>query len=362
MRAAFRRVVRTISGAALLALCQCSFLVDLGSLDRPGRAAGGDDGEDSPIDGQAQDETDDVVVGDDGDDVGPGEADDAGTNATSDAAFADATPDIDDASDQRAVQVGPDAAADVVTKDANPDAGAFDATVDSGTEAGSGDAGHGDASVDGSNIADLVAFYPFSETSGLVSADLSGNNQTATMQGATFAAGLHDDAATMDGTTQYVSLPAGIVTGLTAFSVSTWVYLNAALKHSHVFDFGTGTTTYMFLTPANGSTKLQFAITTTGVAGEQTLNATTALGIGGWQHVCVTLAGATGTLYVNGAQVAQNTAMTLNPSNLGTTSNNWLGRSQFTTDPYLNGKIDNFRIYSRALSATEVQQLYQQQL
>jgi uncharacterized protein len=64
-----------------------------------------------------------------------------------------------------------------------------------------------------------------------------------------------------------------------------------------------------------------------------------------------------GTLYVNGAQVAQNTAMSLSPASLGNTTQNWLGRSQFGADPFLNGKIDNFRIYSRALSPGEVQTL-----
>ncbi len=49
--------------------------------------------------------------------------------------------------------------------------------------------------------------------------------------------------------------------------------------------------------------------------------------------------------------------MTLNPSSLGSTSNNFLGKSQFSSDPYLNGLVDDFRIYSRALSATEIHTL-----
>jgi hypothetical protein len=206
-----------------------------------------------------------------------------------------------------------------------------------------------------------VAFYPFAEGSGATSADASGNNHTASMQGATFAPGIKDNAATMSGSAQYVSLPVAIVGGLTAFSVSTWVNLNTALTHTHIFDFGTGTNAYMFLTPHSGTNMLQFAISTTGFGGEQILNAP-ALSTGSWQHVCVTLAGTTGTLYVNGTEVAQNAAMTLNPASLGPTPQNWLGRSQFGADPYMNGKIDEFRIYRRALSAPEVQQLFLQQL
>ena len=45
--------------------------------------------------------------------------------------------------------------------------------------------------------------------------------------------------------------------------------------------------------------------------------------------------------------------MTLNPSSLGSTANNYLGKSQYP-DPYLNGSIDEFRIYNVGLSAAEI--------
>jgi hypothetical protein len=45
--------------------------------------------------------------------------------------------------------------------------------------------------------------------------------------------------------------------------------------------------------------------------------------------------------------------MTLRPSSLGNTVNNYIGKSQYP-DPYLNGLIDEFRIYSVALSAPEL--------
>jgi hypothetical protein len=51
--------------------------------------------------------------------------------------------------------------------------------------------------------------------------------------------------------------------------------------------------------------------------------------------------------------VGRNTSLTLNPSSLGQTKNNYIGKSQYP-DPYLNGLVDDFRIYSRALSAAEV--------
>jgi hypothetical protein len=61
---------------------------------------------------------------------------------------------------------------------------------------------------------------------------------------------------------------------------------------------------------------------------------------------------------VQGAQAGQSTNVTLTPSSLGNTTQNWLGRSEYAADPYLQGQLDNVRIYSRALTAAEVQQLY----
>ena len=72
--------------------------------------------------------------------------------------------------------------------------------------------------------------------------------------------------------------------------------------------------------------------------------------------MAVTLSGNTGTLYVNGVVVGTNSNMTLRPSSLGSTTQNYLGDSQYTADPALLGSIDDFRIIGRALSAAEIRQ------
>ncbi|MDP9001634.1 MAG: LamG domain-containing protein [Myxococcota bacterium] len=251
-------------------------------------------------------------------------------------------------------EVGQEAASlDAATSD-GPDAGG-----DTGAASGGGDAATPDGAADGGIATGLVAYYRFDETSGNNALDSSGNSRTASMRGATFGPGLHGNAATMDGVSEYVSLPDSIVAGLTSFSISAWVYQNTSLNHARLFDLGTGPTTYMFFTPATSPAR--FAITTAGQTGEDRIDVPT-LAVGSWQHTVVTFTGGTGTLYVNGVKTSQNTTITLNPSNLGATNQNWLGRSQYAADPYLNGRIDNFRIYDRALSQSDVLQLFQQQL
>ena len=70
--------------------------------------------------------------------------------------------------------------------------------------------------------------------------------------------------------------------------------------------------------------------------------------------MAVTLSGSTGTLYVNGQPVGTNNNMTLTPAALGATNNNWIGRSQFSADPFLAATVDDFQIYDHALSAADI--------
>jgi uncharacterized protein len=200
-----------------------------------------------------------------------------------------------------------------------------------------------------------LVWYRFDETSGTSAADSFGSGRTGTLSAsASWTAGRAGGAVNLNGSNGYVSLPAGIVNGVTDATIATWVRLDTVTSWSRVFDLGGGTGSYLFLTPRSSGGTARFAITTSGAGGEQQINAPAALPTGVWTHVAVTQAGNLAILYVNGAEVARNASVTLRAGGLGASSQNWLGRSQYSGDPYLDGQLDDFRIYARALSATEV--------
>ncbi|MES2923293.1 MAG: LamG-like jellyroll fold domain-containing protein [Verrucomicrobiota bacterium] len=194
----------------------------------------------------------------------------------------------------------------------------------------------------------------FDEGAGSAAADNSGHGwHGALVNSPAWAAGKSGSSVQLDGTNDHVTLPNGVASGLGNFTFATWVKLDALGSWSRVFDFGTGTDNYMFLTPRVGTTgNVRFAIRTPAQA-EQIINGTAPLPTGEWTHVAVTRSGTLGTLYVNGAAVGSST-INLTPADLGRTTLNYLGRSQWAGDSYLDGQLDDFRIYASALSATDL--------
>ena len=190
------------------------------------------------------------------------------------------------------------------------------------------------------------------ETAGTTLADASGNGNAATLSGSTsFVTGMQGNAVKLSG--GYASLPTGIVSGLADFTIAAWVKPDSLATWQRIFDFGSSTSSYMFLTTRPSTAGgLRFAITTG--SGEQQVNTSTPLTIGVWQHVAVTLRGSTATIYLNGTAVGTNASMSLRPSSLGQTTNNFIGKSQFAADPALAAAVDDFRIVSRGLTAAEV--------
>lgn len=203
-----------------------------------------------------------------------------------------------------------------------------------------------------------IAYLKFDETSGIRSIDNWGAKHGTLAATATRTAGKYSQSIKLDGTANsFATLPTGIVSTLNDFTISTWVRMDAKATWMRVFDFGISSvtpTSYMFLTIQAGTNLMRYAIRNGG--SEQLVSATYTLALNTWTHFAITQSGNTASMYINGALVATNTGVTIKPSTMGSTDRNYLGKSQFSADAMFKGSIDEFKIYSRALSASEIAQ------
>ena len=153
------------------------------------------------------------------------------------------------------------------------------------------------------------------------------------------------------GTAKYIQLPATIANHR-ELTIATWVNMRNNSNWQRVFDFGLDTEHYVFLTNRNSYTnKPRLAIKNGG--DEQVLDFPELWTTSQWKHVAVTFGENEVVVYVDGVRVASSTTMTIRPADFRPIFN-YIGRSQFTTDPLLRAYIDDFRIYNTALSAGEI--------
>ena len=118
------------------------------------------------------------------------------------------------------------------------------------------------------------------------------------------------------------------------------------------------TTNFMYLASANSAgSGMRFRIVSAGAADggvSQVIEGTQPIPVGTWTHVALVLGPSGASIYVNGALQASSADVTLRPADLGSTTSAFIGRSEFPRDPYLDGAIDEYRIYSRALPEQEI--------
>ncbi|HUU18843.1 MAG TPA: LamG domain-containing protein [Sedimentisphaerales bacterium] len=202
----------------------------------------------------------------------------------------------------------------------------------------------------------LVAYYAFENNT----KDSSGNGYDATTSGnPQYVSGPtgYGMAMEFDGTGDYVRLPIGsAIAAMTDITVSTWAnFSNLGGAWQRLWDFGSDEQINMFVTPRIGTAgEFRFAITAAGNVTETNITAPATLP-SGWHHVAAIIDSASMTmkLYQDGKLVAEGPTLLL-PSDLGETTENYLGRSQYAADAYYFGSLDEFRIYNRALSEDEV--------
>lgn len=210
------------------------------------------------------------------------------------------------------------------------------------------------------NIADvengLVAHYQFEGNA----YDVSGNGNDGTVFGATFTADRFGGALSFDGVNDYVSVPDNDSLDLTDdLTLGLW------LKRVGGYNLPGYLINKTFLTsPSHGNFNLYTQIGYDDVVGfdipygdDQIVRSTTFFDQPEWHHVVLTKSGNEYSLYVDGLLEDFNTSNTImvatdTPLVIGC----WV--RDIGNTAHFNGVIDEVRIYNRALSEVEVNELY----
>lgn len=212
----------------------------------------------------------------------------------------------------------------------------------------------------------LIAHYDFAENEGVTIADLSKNENDATLIGEfTGIEGPTGTAMQFNGTDNYVKMPDGIISELEEITVATWVRVDERKYWSRVFSFGNNAGDpedgVMFLAALGSNFEtdqhegwLKFDWAVYGIEGSAIFIMGPILEEGKWYHVAVTLTADRACLYVDG-ELYGSTANIALPKDMGITEQNYIGRSNSRwNDPLLKGAIGDFRIYSIALPAEAI--------
>ncbi|WP_329310904.1 family 43 glycosylhydrolase [Streptomyces sp. NBC_01262] len=213
-----------------------------------------------------------------------------------------------------------------------------------------------------SDIADgLVLWYKLDAASGAVAADASGNGRDGAVSGTAGWSGSGEGLA-FNGSDTYIKVPDNIMSGMTSITVSMDVKIDSAQTTPYfIYGFGNSSGSsgngYLFTT---GNT-FRTSIATGNWSTEQTTQpaATRNLTRAVWKHIDYAQTGTTGILYEDGVEVARNTAVTTTPGDIGSgvTTADYIGKSVYSGDKLFKGAIRDFRVYNRALAASETEQL-----
>lgn len=230
-------------------------------------------------------------------------------------------------------------------------------------EAGAG--GEGGGTIIVLPPAELLLHYTFDDVSEFMAIDETLNELDGVLSGSVLPVGVPgiiDGALQLDGAQkQYVQLPDNILIGKSAVSVSSWIRLAKAIAWDRLFDFNSDESNWFYFSPTGWNTAASTfgtrcaARTPSALAPEITLTET--VSINAWHHVAIVFAKPYLRYYLDGTLKAQVDNVSFATSDLAATDHNWIGRSVYPADPYLTALVDDFRIYTGALTQEEVTEL-----
>ena len=198
----------------------------------------------------------------------------------------------------------------------------------------------------------LVGHWKLDETTGTTASDSSGNGNDGTVNGTDFdtdsVAGVSGTALSFDGSSDYVETTYNTDYASGGFTLSAWAKTSSSAIMRIFSKWQAPGTNQKWLLFNNG--QIEFGITNSsgGITSTNTYND------GQWHLFTAVADGTDMYLYVDGVQTDTDT----HDNTFDTNALAWRIGARNDGAEYFNGEIDDARIYNRALSATEVADLY----
>ncbi|HWY30465.1 MAG TPA: LamG-like jellyroll fold domain-containing protein [Candidatus Acidoferrum sp.] len=223
----------------------------------------------------------------------------------------------------------------------------------------------------------LAHRYTFSAASGSTVPDSVGGANGTLMGGYTLSGG----QINLDGSSGYVQLPAGILSSVNEVTIETWVTFGAPINTwADLFAFGNSELAgngenYISMQPhtGGGTASLNFGQGDPGNSGERDAAINNTLDGQANMHVVVVYHPLAGyeAYYTNGVfaasvsmfNVLMDPVASVDPAfnngsilsyTLGSDPINYIGHSLYSADPTLNASIQEFRVYTNAITASQI--------
>lgn len=216
----------------------------------------------------------------------------------------------------------------------------------------------------------LSAWYPFTGNA----IDSSGNGNDGIVSGATLASSKSGDinsAYSFNGNSDYILLQNPFFQGgqVSVFTMYARVYFNSISNSPNIWGKSLSWGEVNFKVNADGSIELFWANSVSGNKYSQIISQSNMVNSGSWYDIAVVFQNSVGKIYLNGMLITTN-LMWSAQGNVVLSTTQIEPSCNFAQDPnssrfgaritggvwgnYLNGRLDDFRLYNRALTPSEI--------
>jgi hypothetical protein len=219
-------------------------------------------------------------------------------------------------------------------------------------------------------IQGIISHWKFDEGSGTTAYDSAGNNDGTLINGPTWTTGHIDGALSFDGVGDYVETSDDSSLEPQNITVGAWVYRNDVITRDTILQKGStasvdGRNGYLLRIAKSTDgvpDKAQFYIVVDNNNNKISPPSITEIAPNQWYHIAATYDSSNIRMYVNGVEEGTPTGETRPIDYTGGQQQLKIGVAEAgygSSQDYFDGTMDDVRIYDRALSPEEIQQLYQ---